>query len=380
MRLGARGLWPVGVRCCAGLPVVRIAERRACILGRVSRAVPPASTGPTTLLSRVRPRRVAVAVVAVVVLAGLMAPPSQASRGHDDAAVVAAAPVRAADDRGGVDRPVLRGPTQDFPRYPRQCPGLTKICQITSYPGRPWLVLWGDSHAFQYLAPVWGLAQQRRVNLALVFAGGCPLSLPFPAGSGEPMLACDKHNVRGLEYVKSLKRSGKKVRVILGSWWALYRNLHQRLVDARAAGVDSGLTAYEKHIVRLGALRSRPMFKAIGRAGIQADVLAQAGTVPHNPPACARGTDPYQCDLPRAKVLPRSWDNRSWLRRHLTSQLAGRPRLIDPSPVYCGRTTCRAHVRGHNTFSDAAHLGLGLTRTMRREFRPTFRALLAQDR
>ncbi len=265
---------------------------------------------------------------------------------------------------------------QDFAGFPDSCDDdLTSvICRVVRAPGRPWVVLWGDSHALQYQRPLRGLARQRDVNLVLIFSGGCPLSLPFPATSSEPRLTCDEHNARALDYVLDLA-SRHRVRLVLGSWWAYYRSQHAKLEREKRTGVDSGLSTYQRHVARLAVERSRPLFRTLGRAGIAADVLAQAGTVPLDAPACPAGQDPYVCDLPRTRVLPRAKDNRIWLRE-LSTALAAPPLVIDPSPIYCGSTTCFGRIDGIDTFYNAFHLGPLRTSTMRPYFRPTFRALL----
>jgi hypothetical protein len=277
--------------------------------------------------------------------------------------------------------PAHASEARDFPTFPRACYAQvdSKVCRVTRYAKRPWIVLWGDSHALQYLDPMTGIARQRKVNLVVIYAGGCPLSVPFPASSGEPRMTCDRHNARALGWVRDLKASGRRVRVVLGSYWDYYRKQHRRIVAERETGVDSGLTAYERHIARLGTERSDELFAAVGRAGIQADVLAQSGTVPDGAPACPAGEQPYVCDLPRSGVLPRAADNRRWLRA-LSRHLANRPLVIDTSSNYCGPRTCYGRVGDVNTFWDQGHLALGLTRTMRDQFRPSFDALREQRR
>uniref|UniRef100_UPI002B26FAE3 SGNH hydrolase domain-containing protein n=1 Tax=Nocardioides sp. TaxID=35761 RepID=UPI002B26FAE3 len=137
--------------------------------------------------------------------------------------------------------PSARGnPDRDFASMPRACRSRvepSKICRVTRFKKRPWIVLWGDSHALQYLSPVTAVARNRRVNLVAIYSGGCPLSLPFPAGSDEPRLACDHHNVRAWEYVRDLASSKRRVRVVLGSYWHYYRTAWERLQEEERNGV-----------------------------------------------------------------------------------------------------------------------------------------------
>lgn len=270
-------------------------------------------------------------------------------------------------------------PDRDFPVLPRSCrnDGASKICRITRFAKRPWLVLWGDSHALQYLTPLTAVARHRRVNLVAIYSGGCPLSVPFPAASGEPHLACDTHNERALDHVLALAEAKPRVRVVLGSHWHYYRSAYAQLVEEERTGEDSGLSDYVRHVARLGVERSPVLFRAIGAAGIPADVLAQSGIVPNDAPPCAEGEDPYVCDLPRRQVLPRERDNRRWLK-DLSRALPPRPLVIEASGAYCDPDTCFGQVGDANTFYDRSHLGERMSRSMRQWFRPTVRALVHQ--
>jgi hypothetical protein len=292
---------------------------------------------------------------------------------------VSASPSATATTSAAVAQVAPAAKAAALPWLPKRCQDQTTsvICRITHFPRRPWLVLWGDSHALEYLPAVRHAARTREFNLVIVFSGGCPLTLPFPASSGEPRLTCDVHNARALKYMRKLAVPGRRIRAVLGSWWDIYRQHYAQIQHEEATGADAGLSYYERHIARLAVERSRAMFRAIGRAGIAADVLAESGTVPDNAPDCPAGNDPYLCDLSRKSVLPRAKDNRIWLRE-LSTALAGRPRVIDPSPTYCGPDICYGRVDGINTFYNVAHLDPRLTRTMGRYFRPTVDALLTK--
>lgn len=266
----------------------------------------------------------------------------------------------------------------DLASFPERCDkGVLRACRITYYADRPFLVLWGDSHALEYRAPVESLARERKVNLVLIFQGGCPLAMPFPRSSGEVERACEKHNVAALEHVRHLQATGRGVRLLLGSWWHFYRVRYAAIQREARTGVSAGLSPYARHIARLGATRSRALFEALGRSRIHADVIGQSGTVPASPPECPEGEQPYSCDLPRDQVLPNAASNAPWLRDR-GGELAYDPRYIDTSPAYCDRATCYGMVWGHHTFYDRQHLGRGLTTRMRSMFEPSVVALLRQ--
>lgn len=285
----------------------------------------------------------------------------------------AATSILAADD--------LPDPGADFPRLPMSCYKqgfLTSPCRLTTFKGRPTLVLWGDSHALMYLPALRKLARKQRVNLVAILFGGCPLSLPYPRSAGHKRTGCDRHNVESLAYVRKLTERRKKVHLLLNSFWSGYREGYTLTKREERTGIPSGLSGYHQQMARLGVERSGPMLKAIGRLRVPTDMIGQAATVPAKPRRCPAGREPYQCHLPRYKALPNEAGNRRWIRTTLMKHLTGKPRLIDTSPSYCTRKTCLARVRGVNTFYDDIHLGADLTRTMTGWFRPTFQRLVAR--
>jgi hypothetical protein len=272
-----------------------------------------------------------------------------------------------------------RGASEDFPRLPAHCYDrsgvITSPCRVTRFPGRPMLVVWGDSHAQMYLSALRPMAQRQRVNLVAILFGGCPVSRPFPRSAGYGATGCDRHNVESLAYVRRLVQRRKHVRLLVNGFWSGYRQAHALTREEERTGVPSGLSEYRKHMARLGVERTAPMFTAIGRLGVPVDLVDQAAMVPLEPRRCAAGREPYQCDLPRRRALLDEAGNERWVRRTLASRLPGRTRIVDPSPTYCNRRTCFAHVRGTNTFYDDIHLGARLTRTMQSYFRPVFNDL-----
>lgn len=271
---------------------------------------------------------------------------------------------------------------EDFPRLPAACYDandvITSPCRVTRYPGRPMIVLWGDSHAQMYLPALRQVARRKRVNLTTVLFGGCPISTPFPRSSGRPRTGCDQHNLDSLSYVRNLTQRRKNIRILANGFWAGYRQAYLLVKEEERTGVPSGLSAYRQHMARLGVERSGSMFRAIGRLGVPVDLIGQASQVPLDPRRCAAGREPYLCDLPRRRALPDEAVVERWIRTHLMSRLPGTPRLVDPSPTYCDRRTCFARVGGVNTFYDDIHLGARLTGTMAGYFRPVVKALLAR--
>lgn len=278
--------------------------------------------------------------------------------------------------------PERRAVQGDFPRLPPQCYDendvITSPCQVTSYRGRPTVILWGDSHAQMYLAPIRQLARRYRVNLIAVLFGGCPVSEPFTNTTRYPRTGCDQHNLDSLAYVRQVTQRRKHVRIVLNGFWSGYRHAYELIQEEKRTGVPSGLSDYRKRMAMLGEQRTRPMFRQIGRLGVPVDLVAQAMTVPLEPRTCQAGREPYQCNLPRSRAMYKEGDNRRWLRQQLGSVIPGTQRVIDPSPTYCNRRTCFAHVKGSDAFYDDIHLSASVTRSMTGYFRPVFQDLLAR--
>lgn len=273
-------------------------------------------------------------------------------------------------------------PTNDHPRLPTRCEGDLHIiptkpgpCFVTEFrTNRPTVVLWGDSHAWQYVPAVQAAARARKANLVGFFMGGCPpAKVPLTAPPGGYASVCEKHNAMAMKFVKRLQRGPQDVRVLLGSSWAGYRRAH-REIKAGAGEAYYGYTDWVKQMVRLFMRGAGPLFPALGKVGVDVDVIGQTATVPRTPPPCATGEDPYTCDILRNSALYDEHKTRVWLRRMMTG-LAGKPRLIEVNNAFCDETVCHGMVDGVYTFYDDLHLSATNVRMLRPYFRQTFRAL-----
>lgn len=273
-------------------------------------------------------------------------------------------------------------PGNDHPRLPPRCEGDLHIiptkpgpCFVTEFnKSRPTVVLWGDSHAWQYVPAVQAAARARKANLVGFFMGGCPpVKVPLQAPPGGYASICEKHNAMAMKFVKRLQQGPQDVRVLLGSSWAGYRRAH-REIQAGAGEAYYGYTDWVKQMVRLFMRGAAPLFPALGKVGVDVDVIGQTATVPRTPPPCATGEDPYTCDLLRNGALYDEHKTRVWLRRQMQG-LAGRPRLIEVNNAFCDPTWCHGKVGDVYTFYDDLHLSATNVRTLRPYFRRTFRAL-----
>jgi hypothetical protein len=283
---------------------------------------------------------------------------------------------------GPLARARVADPRTDYPRLPPRCEGgAHKIptkpgpCFVTEFrASRPTVVLWGDSHAWQYVPAVVAAAKARKANLVGFFMGGCPpVKVPLTAPAGGYDSICEQHNAMAMKYVKKLQRGKQDVRVLLGSSWAGYRRA-DREIKAGAGEEYYGYTDWVKQMVALFMHGAGPLFPALGKVGVDADVIGQTATVPRTTAECATGEDPYTCDLPRRRAIYDDYKTRKWLRG-LMKSLAGRPRLIEVNDAFCDRDVCHGMVDGVYTFYDDLHLSATNVRTLRPYFRDTFRAL-----
>ncbi|WP_370246559.1 SGNH hydrolase domain-containing protein [Nocardioides sp.] len=302
------------------------------------------------------------AVISLVLLAGLLpTPPATAG--------VVGTLARVDQPRKG----------DDFPQLPPRCYDRAhqaiSPCQVTRAPGRPWVVLWGDSHALMYLPPVRKLAQQRKVNLVVLTAGSCPVSVPLPRNQGARS-SCEALNLRSLDFVRELRaRVGNRdLTLLIGGFWAGYLLAYRALEKEAAGGPDSGLSEFRARMTRLGVERSPIMLSKLGRENFRVALMMPAATVPASAPNCPQGREPYVCDLPRRTAMYREQNTRAWVRTNLVAPLRA-PMLIDPSALYCGPRICRGRVGGVNTFYDDIHLGAELTAMMTPAFVPFFDAV-----
>ena len=104
-------------------------------------------------------------------------------------------------------------PEHDFPKMPRKCvdpklliPQKPVKCNLNGFEqGRPTIVLWGDSHAWQMIPALRNAARNRNVNLVAFLMGSCPAMDPAltkeQRQNGAP--ACLVSNDRALQYVKT---------------------------------------------------------------------------------------------------------------------------------------------------------------------------------
>lgn len=309
------------------------------------------------------PLRFLAALLGLVVLAPVFVDvPVRAAEARAPGAVTAA-PTAAKD--GDPDAPSLPpscfGPAQEE-GDPRPCP-LNR-----QRPGRPTLVLWGDSHAHQWIPALRSLGRGRGVNMVSFVAGACPpVAVRFSKRGGYAG-KCEKSNAIALKYVRDLHKSGKDVTVLLGSNWSGYRIAYRRIANQGRGG---DYLPFVRKMVRLSHKATPRLFRRLANVGVRTAVIAQSATVPGGAPDCAEGEDPYLCPIDRSLVLPREAREDRWLAGQI-EQLEGRTRVVDPRNAYCDTEVCFGLLDGIQTWYDDLHLSATRTRSLARYFELVF--------
>ena len=247
-------------------------------------------------------------------------------------------------------------PEQDYPRLPKECASREE--KIPQEPGacflnefvetQPTVVLWGDSHAWQHI-PVLRLAVgEQPVNLVGFVMGSCPpMDLDRPLGEGTK---CEQNATAALDFIQRLDRQGRPLKVVLGAYWRFY-------LDVLASPGD--YREYDQQQAGLFADFTPAAMQALGRAGVDTDVIAQTVSVP-DPAPCA---PPYACKVPRADALREEAATDAWVRDAMRP-LGDDARYLDPNGDICDDTWCYGRRDGIYTFFDQQHLTATRSRTL----------------
>ena len=256
-------------------------------------------------------------------------------------------------------------PEQDYPRLPKECasreekiPQEPGACYLNEFvEDQPTIVLWGDSHAWQHIPVLRAAVGKEKVNLVGFVMGSCPpMDLDLPLGEGTK---CEQNATEALDFIQRLDRQGRPLKVVLGAYWRFY-------LDVLATPGD--YDDYERQQADLFADNTPEAFRALGRAGIDTDVIAQTVSVP-DPAPCAA---PYVCRMPRADALREEAATDAWVRDAMRP-LGDQARYVDPNGDICDDTWCYGRRDGIYTFFDPQHL----TATRSRTLLPLFAEIVA---
>ena len=268
-----------------------------------------------------------------------------------------------------------RKPARDFPRMPRSCatpkekiPQEPTACRLGTFRlDRPTVVLWGDSHAWMMIPALQAAARNQQVNLVAIVMGSCPpMDNHLDRSNRRTAIACARSNDLAIRYVRKLHRGGYGVRVVLNGSWQRYT--HALKVHDRSSYVGQMAQRLRTDTPRL--------MRTLATMGVGVDVLSQVATVPARHRTCRKGNLPYACDLARGKALPERSATASWLRSTI-APLARAANVIDVNGVFCSAKVCHGRVGKVRTWFDDLHLSATRSRTLRRFFVPTIKAVTA---
>ncbi len=264
-------------------------------------------------------------------------------------------------------------PTTSTPVLPARCldgddtlPLRPGPCVITSFGAdRPTVVVWGDSHAWQQVPALQAQAERTRTNLVAFLMGACP---PMDLRGSDYRGLCIQQGEQALEFVSTELRQGRRVKVVLGGFWELYRDYH-----ARAQAGWAPMDPHEQFLIERGAMFAQGgprLFGTLARLGAPTAAIGQAPWISAAAAPCAAGEDPYACDLPRSAAIPAEAQTTHWVR----AQLARIPvsGYIDTSHFLCDADVCRAELRGKPVYLDDLHLDPAVTGAFAPEYHDLF--------
>ncbi|MDO9497311.1 MAG: SGNH hydrolase domain-containing protein [Nocardioides sp.] len=270
---------------------------------------------------------------------------------------------------GGAAAQAKASPRQDYPRMPRSCvdpqdliPQQPGMCKLTTYrQGRPTVVLWGDSHAWQLIPAMKGAIKGRNVNLVAFLMGGCPPMDPNlkTATQRKNASSCEKSNDLALRYALNRKRAGLKTKLVLAGAWDRY------LTPLRQGTPPT--ESYAAEIAQDLETDTPRLFRRLGAARVSADVVGQSLEVPKGA-RCPEGRNPFVCSLPRSKALHSEGANKRWVKNAMRP-LVGKGRYLTTNGAVCTVTVCRGKLDDIYTFFDDLHLSASRSRTLARYFK-----------
>lgn len=260
-----------------------------------------------------------------------------------------------------------KNPRLDYPSMPSKCvarrdliPQTPTRCEMNDFdPARPTLVLWGDSHAWEFIPSLRAALGERDINFVAYVLGGCaPLDAAINTRAKRAKASdCDLNNDMALRFVKE-QQEVAPVKVLLGGAW------HAYLEEIRkGSSPDDSYRARIANDVRTDTPR---LFRTLGESRVDVDVIGQTLTVPETA-RCAKGRNPFVCTLPRAKALPKAAANEKYVR-NVMRPLSGSPRYIEVNDAVCSAKTCRGKIDGVFTFYDDFHLSATRAATLGRFF------------
>lgn len=296
----------------------------------------------------------------------------------------------------------------DAPVMPAEClQGQTLIpnrpgrCDLRPFePGRPTVMLWGDSHAWMYIPAIESAARDADVNLVAFVMGACPVFIPTDDAVG----SCANNNRKAIRFAESQSTKKAPFKLLISQSYETYRGTP----DIGGAERD---VPYLDKLARYSQLGTPALFQRLADIGADVDVVGPTPIIPRNAPLCEAIARPFSCDVPRDRAIVDEQENRDWLlglmaglpgakdpdsgrsriltvtgaptkrpeTRGSSEKVRGgpaAPRFIDPATALCDATTCFAEGDGVTYYFDDNHLSARMAKTLTKYFVPSIRDVL----
>lgn len=266
-------------------------------------------------------------------------------------------------------------PSVDFPRLPRECvkpkdkiPQKPGPCYLTDFQvQRPTIVLWGDSHAYHHIPAIRQAVRGQNVNFLVFIAGACPPMVRHT----DDQDTCSTINRQALAFVTRLHENGRKLTVLLSSYWHWYLSTLERIDAGEAPQEGETYIFKQSRKFRMGVPRT---FRTLGRMRVDVDVIGPTPTVPDSVDPCPEGEAPYACRIKRGRALPDERRTRAYVETQMEA-LHGDPRLINLKARICDAKYCYGRRDGVYTWYDQVHLSATFSRGTTSYFRGVVRDL-----
>ncbi len=257
-------------------------------------------------------------------------------------------------------------PRNDHATMPRSCvdpadliPQEPTLCELNKVKsGRPTVLLWGDSHAWQMIPGLRRAGAGADVNLVAIVMGGCP-PMDNDLTPGESAPKCYQSNELALDYVGDLVDAGKGQRVLLAASWQRYRK-----------AIKTNDQTYTGQMARASRKATPRLIKSLAAMGVGVDVVGQVATVPDRKADCRAGNSPYACDLARGKALADSVGTKRYLTK-IMKPLDSDAELINVNGYFCEGKVCRGKVGKTYTWWDDLHISATMSRKLKGFLEPT---------
>ena len=216
----------------------------------------------------------------------------------------------------------------------------------------PSVLLWGDSHANQYLTAVSEAATEAGLTGLIATQSGCSARLPGATGTTPERVACDAFNQQVWDL---LVASPAITTVVIGKYWGTQDEGNR----ARMSALVGALLAHDKRVVLVGPLPA-PGYDVPdvwSASQIKAGHAIDDVSVPRATQASVLAMN----DALRETLAP-------WVAQH-------RVVYVEPFGHFCNATQCAVVQGGHSLYRDDSHISERTAQGFQPEFLAAFRWL-----